>query len=205
MRRSIIGIAIILAAVAATPVRANVTSVAGVDQQFWIYGFDMMSGDSFNLQVRSSVIERSTDASVTPAATYEASMYRRDCENYVCTTVNAPTQPVQPTALSVDPLGNSGTFRATLQSDVGPVAVDVTFTRPEMIGYCGACFTPNAWFDPTTNTVGASVQSYAAVYRTRYAVSARLNNAPVVLSGPFWYVDDVYATSVPVGVSAILP
>lgn len=202
MRRSIIFAIAAVAALSALPVRAGVNTTTALQQTFYVSGgvYTVNGFTAAGLNLRNEVGASSVGAVVTPGARFEADAYTQSCTvTWVCTYTSFATQTISPTAFSMDPAGNSGTFRACLLPTSGPCkAFDVTMTRPGYVAaVCGtACVSPNAWYDPTTGTVGGNAFALAGVTRQGYVVGGVFAGGPplVLTSAMTTYTFDLVNT-----------
>lgn len=174
----------ILAAMAAMflviPAHAAVTTSANAVQSYFVGGgYSHANGyTSVYLSVVTSATLNTVGTVPSPLTRLEATAYITDCDlAWVCTDGYFLNQTVNPLAFTMDPAGNSGTFKALLTPTSGsPRAFDVSITRP---GGTSAgcqltavpCVNPNAWYDPTTSTAGADLFVYDGFQRSGYLTS----------------------------------
>ncbi|HVL32993.1 MAG TPA: hypothetical protein VM600_05365 [Actinomycetota bacterium] len=187
---------------------AGQTTSVVAHESFNLMAFNMLSPSNVFLSVQKRTGASSTSSTATPTATYEAVGYITSCSDS-CASISLPQQQVSPTALSFDPLGNSGSFRASLvraSETPGPnVVVDLSFVRPIGIFPCAACVTANGWVDPTTNTAAIVADARPGIARNGYTISGTINGQTVSFPPPYWVVDDSYRSSIDVRVTAVAP
>lgn len=189
-RSSIVLVSAAIAVLGSSVSQASVSTSTAAQQAFFTSGsVSTMTGSiTYWLNLYNEVGASSLGQVVTPGTRFEAAGWVAVCDLvWNCSYQNFATQTVSPTAFSMDPAGNSGTFRACLLPSSGPCkAFDITMTRPNFTQpSCGTlCVYPNAWFDPTTGTAGGNVFAFAGVYRQGYTVSGVLGGTPpIVTSG----------------------
>lgn len=176
MRRALIISFVMSMALSFAPGLAATTTRSGIEQRFFVGGGVSHPLGFFGLQLALSaeVTLATIGTSVVPKVRFEASGSTQDCDlSWACTYASFPTQVIDPSAFSMDAAGNSGTFRACLLPTSGPCKVfDVQMVRPtSTYAQCiPVCVNPNAWYDPTTNTVGANVWTMNGFYRQGYEV-----------------------------------
>lgn len=176
MRRALIISSVMSMALSFAPTLAATTTRSGVEQRFSVSGgvYHPLGFVGVQLALSAEVTLATIGTSVVPKVRFEASGSTQDCDlSWTCNSASFPTQVIDPSAFSMDPAGNSGTFRACLLPTSGPCRVfDVQMVRPtSTYAQCiPACVNPNAWYDPTTNTVGANVWTMNGFYRQGYEV-----------------------------------
>jgi hypothetical protein len=125
---------------------------------------------------RQDVDAVSDDAEATPSAQFVAEGFIvEEVQTPCCTTTFDGILPqiVSPTAMSMDPLGNSATFTGMLTGTQGSYAFDLSLTGPTAMGYGPWCQLPcvNAYFDPSTETAGARHLQGVGLSRSGYTVT----------------------------------
>jgi hypothetical protein len=177
MRRAIVCSIILGSLVVGAPAHATLATNTSVQQTF----FGSLSQNtptgyvSGNFSAFIEIGVGSLGQVVAPVTRFEATGSANSCDlAWNCTSHSFPLQVINPTAYSMDAAGNSGTFKACLVPTSGPcVQFDLTITRPTWLSpQCApVCVYPNAWYDPTTGTVGGNVFALASIYRTGYRLS----------------------------------
>lgn len=190
MRRLVICSMVVSVLVVGAPAQATLTASTGLAQSLFAgIGISTPTGAiGGNLYARIEVGANSVGTAATPNIRFEASGSTYQCDlAWNCVSRSFPTQVINPTAFSMDPAGNSGTFRACLVPTSGPCAAfDLTFTRPGApFTLCvPACAYPNAWYDPTTSTVGGGLFALAGVQRSGYQINGVwADSLPIQTSG----------------------
>lgn len=177
MRRSIILVLTAIAAFSVVPAHAGLNTSTALQQSFYVQagGYHPNGYTGVFLYLLNEVAITTVGTAAAPGVRFEASGGVQECDlTWVCTNQSFAPQTVNPTAFTMDPAGNSGTFRACLLPTSGPCKTfDVTMTRP---GYtavlCGGiCLSESAWYDPTTQTIGGNAFAQAGVYRQNYVVA----------------------------------
>lgn len=187
MKRSFILGLVLAAVLGGGPARAAVTTSTVVQQNF-VVNAGLYHPNGYKAVYLNLIIEAgaaSVGTAVTPGLRFEAGGYVQDCDiMWNCSAWQFSPQTVNPTAFSMDPAGNSGTFRACLLPTSGPCRqFDLVMTRPGYVGTAcmGVCVYPNAWYDPTTSTAGGNAFAIAGVSRQGYIVSGvAAGGAPLV-------------------------
>ncbi len=179
--RSFIMLACITASLAGGSAGASATGSAY--QQINLNAFG--ENQDLNLFVRNVY-----SAGATPSVTWEATASSARCDEAGCSGEYFNWQRIDPTALTMDPLGNSARVLTTLTSSTNQVrSFNLTFSRPTTLSVNG-CFPlvacVNAWIAPDGSSAGAS--SVLGLNRSGYVVSGTFAGAPFDPS-PFDWVD----------------
>jgi hypothetical protein len=186
MRRCILGLAALAFVLPAAGAHAAQTGTALVVQSYnFGVGRNLPGGgyENFSFYASNSTGGTLAGSTVTPSTDFKAQANSLSCNaSYVCTEATFNTQQVAPTALSIDPLGNSIHFVACLAPSTGGPCrnFDVTATRPSGTSQCLACTqVPNVWFDPSGNMVGGSLYVFSGLQRYGYTIAGTFNGAPL--------------------------
>lgn len=175
-----------LAAVAGPPAGAVVTTDESLQRYVYVNWFEP-TPDGFKsgfINVVQRVRGDSVDAAVTPTVDFLADGWiTHAVTTPICctyTTTSIPQQAISPTALSMDPLGNSARFTATLSSPA-PHAFDLTLVEPSALFISQPCATncSNVWYNPQTNGAQANSTQVVHLQRFGYKVSGIVDNAPL--------------------------
>lgn len=169
---------------------AVTTSTNAVQSYFFSGGYSHPGGYTYSYMTFLTYATIGTVGTVaSPLTRLEAEGYVSTCDlTWTCTNTQYPLQTVNPLAFTMDPAGNSGMFKGTLTPTAGgPRAFDVTITRPNGMSVgcqllVAPCANPNAWYDPTTSTVGADLFAYDGLQRYGYVTSGNLGGVPVAFT-----------------------
>lgn len=185
MKRTLIALVVAsLAAVAGPPAGAVVTTDGSLQRYLYVEWYEPTTDGYKNgfINIVQRVRGDSVDAAVTPTVEFLADGWiTHAVTTPVCctyTTTSIPQQAISPTALSMDPLGNSARFTATLSSPA-PHAFDLTLIEPQTLSVSQPCTTncSNVWYNPQTNGARASSSQAVFLQRFGYRVSGIVDNA----------------------------
>jgi len=191
MKRSFIAVALAAVAVLATSSAGAVVDTNSALDRFAFVGWSEPTptgsvGGWLSIDQRTRAA--TSDLTATPAADFTAQgvLYvwtTSPCCTY--TTIPIPLQAVSPTALSMDPIGNSARFTGTLTSNLGAHAFDLTLVEPAGMTYGVPCTNGcvNAWHNPGTNKVGATTYNATGISRYGYKVTGVADGVPLTPSG----------------------
>lgn len=181
---------VVVAALGAGPARAGVTTSVAFHQEagFGFNIYDPTSGAQRygQIAVFTDAGETSTGPTVVPSTSFKAYAYVQDCNWYSCTFTLFNTQVVTPTALSMDPIGNSATISACLVPTTGGSChnFNLSLTKPQSLQpqICATvvCLSQNAYVAPDGSSAGASAYEWIGLYRYGYTVSGTFDNAAFV-------------------------
>ncbi len=140
-------------ALATGPGNAAVTGAATVTRMGEVEFAGGMAGASWmeGYLTFATTVGVAADGSAVLTSSAQASLNTCD-PMMICTYVSFPDQVIQPTAVSMDPIGNQVTFTACLRPDGGGACrpFNLRLARPSSLSPTGLLPVPNAWVDGST-------------------------------------------------------
>lgn len=148
-----------------------------------------------NFGITNDIGAVATNGTPAPTATFLAAGNGGTCQFqpfYTCTYWYTPNpQVVSPTALSMDPIGNTATLVATVTDQNNqPHTFNMRLTKPQamQIARPDLVYNPalNLYVDPATGVMGASAffSPVVGISRGGYALSGTVDNAVFVPAAP---------------------
>ncbi|HEX9713524.1 MAG TPA: hypothetical protein VGB52_13360 [Actinomycetota bacterium] len=188
--RAALGVLIVSIGLAVLPSAwGDVRTASGLQREVSLYFNDneqFIARDGY-LTIYSYTGGTTVGISGAPRVEYRASAWLNTCDfqQNICSGSGFDWQTVDPTSLTMDPLGNSVEIDACLlpTGGGGCQTFDLTLSRPSFIspGYlcfpaliCGA----NAWHDPATGESHASLSWSPGVFRSAYQVTGTFAGQP---------------------------
>lgn len=181
---------------AQTSATADYMQSAGVNiNEYVVNGNQLISARYANVGITNVIGAVATNGSPTPSTSFLAAGSGGTC-TYVpffnCTYwYTNGVQVVSPTALSMDPAGNSATLVVTLNDQNNqPHTFNVRVTKPQSLTILrpDLVYNPqlNVYVDPDTSVIGASAYTtpLLGIARGGYAVSGIVDGAPYVPASP---------------------
>ena len=187
--RRIISIAILaVSTIGMLPSHAVTVSAASAYQAagIQVYGYAYPVTYQGYLNIYTTAGETSTGPAVSPVATFQASgdIFAYNYQTNVATQFNFPNQTVSPTALTMDPAGNSATITACLTASQGGPCHQFTLsmTKPQSlnVGLCPLVLClPNAYVTPDGSSAGGSAYEGVGINRAGYTISGLFDGAAI--------------------------
>jgi hypothetical protein len=222
-------VSILLVCLAATIPSRAATSSAGADylqsagmsfNQFTYSGNTVTNSRYGSIGISNDVGASLVNGTSSPMTNFLASGSGGDCvwNPYpTCISWYANLQVVSPTALTIDPIGNSATLVATINDTTNqPHVFNVRLTNPASLQIIrpDLVYNPqlNVYYDPVNNVFGATAASspVAGIARQGYTITGTVDGIPLTPAPPgcTGYCNYLFAGSyqaLSVGASAIVP